>query len=565
MSDDNLNSQENSVPDNLQEEYMKSIHPINEGQMIEGKVIEITSETVFIDVGYKSEGKIAITEFQKQPKIGDTIKVVVIRKEGEEGSIIVSKRKADEKAFWQTLKTNYENHEPIAGTIKKCIKGGYDVDLGYEIHGFMPYSKADVFKVDDVNSLVGKKSFFKIERLFEDGKINIVLSRRSWLEEENKRKQDDFFKNVSIGDVIEGTVKTFTSFGAFIDIGGFDGLLHINDISWGHVNNPKEVLKLGDKVKVKVIKMDPEERRINLSLKHLTNDPWTDFETRYKVGDVLKGKVQKLATFGAFIEIEEGIEGLAHISELSWVKRIHHPKEVLKVGDIVDVKILDFNLENKKVSLGVKQVYDDPWSDIESRFPVGMRITRKVKNLSSFGAFFEIEEGIDGLLHIDDFSWTKAHKHPSELLKAGDEIEVMIIDIDKENKKIKLGLKQLSEDPWDSLIKAFPKDSIIEGEITKIGDIGIWVKVQGNIEGLITQANIFDPKTQTYEEVIAQYKVGDKIKAVVVEIKPSRQKLTLSLKDYIRKLQKEEIAKYIHDEDSGDKATIADFIKTSNE
>jgi small subunit ribosomal protein S1 len=561
MDLENKNSTEKNDQVDLQEQYLETLQPIKEGQLVNGKIVEINSEFVFIDVGYKSEGKIDISEFETPPKIGDTVDVIIVRTESADGSVVVSKRKADEKLFWKNLKKSFNEKLPVEGKIARSIKGGYEVDLGYNVRAFMPLSKSDVRHISDTQELLNKESLFKIERLYSEGKINIILSRRAWLEEEIQKRQDEFFETVQVGDLVKGTVKSFTAFGAFIDIGGFDGLLHINDMSWGHVKKPKELISKGEELELKVIKLDPEERRINLSLKHLKEDPWYDFEDKYEAGDIITGTVTKLTNFGAFIELEEGIEGLAHISELSWVKRIRNPKEILSEGDRVDVKILNYDLEKGKISLGLKQVHPNPWDNIEERFPVGKRVKLKVKNLSSFGAFFELEEGIDGLLHLDDFSWTTKHKHPSELLNPGDEVEVMVIAIDKENRKIKLGLKQLSEDPWQSLVKAFPKGSIIEGEISSITDFGIFLRVQGDIEGLIPQVHIFDPKIESLEQALSKFSEGDKIKALVIEVRPSKQKLTLSIRDYYRMLQKEEIAKYIHDESDEDKASIADFMK----
>ncbi|MBN2533814.1 MAG: 30S ribosomal protein S1 [Spirochaetales bacterium] len=545
----------------LQEQYLDNLQPIKEGQLVNGTIVEINAEFVFIDVGYKSEGKIDISEFETPPKIGDTLDVIIVRTENADGSVSVSKRKADEKIFWKNLKKSFNEKLPVEGKIARSIKGGYEIDMGYNVRAFMPLSKADVKHITDLSELLNKESLFRIERLYSEGKINIILSRRAWLEEEIQKRQDNFFDTVQVGDIVKGTVKSFTAFGAFIDIGGFDGLLHINDMSWGHVKKPKEIISKGEELELKVIKLDPDEKRINLSLKHLKDDPWSHFEDKYELGEVITGTVTKLTNFGAFIELEEGIEGLAHISELSWVKRIRNPKEILSEGDKVDVKILNYDIEKGKISLGLKQVHPNPWDDIEDRFPVGKRVKLPVKNLSSFGAFFQLEEGIDGLLHLDDFSWTKKYKHPSELLNPGDEVEVMVIAIDKENRKIKLGFKQLAEDPWQSLVKAFPKGSIIEGEISSITDFGIFLKVQGGIEGLIPQVHIFDPKIETLEEAIAKYSEGDKLKALVIEVKSSKQKLTLSLRDYYRMLQKEEIAKYIHDDSDEDKTSIADFIK----
>ncbi len=548
----------------LQEQYVQSLQPIEEGQMIPGKVIEIDQDYVYVDVGYKSEGKIPIAEFDTPPNMSETVYVILIRKEGREGQVIVSKRKADEKMFWKDLRKAFDEHLPVKGTIDKKIKGGYEVDLGNDIRAFLPLSKVDIKRPSENSDYVGTKSSFYIDRLYAKGKTNIVVSRRDWLEQDIKKRRDDFFSKTKIGDTVEGAVKSFTSFGAFVDLGGFDGLLHINDMSWGHVTRPKDFVKLGEQIQLKVIRLEPEENRINLSLKHFTEDPWNHFEEKYHIGDIVKGRVTKLADFGAFIEIEEGIEGLAHISELSWVKKVKHPKEVLKVGDVVETKILNYDVPQGKLSLGLKQVLPNPWDNIEQKYPVGMRMTRKIVRASPYALFFEIEEGIDGVLHVDDMSWTKKIRNATSFAKIDDEIEVMVIGIDTEKGKITLGVKQLSEDPWESVAKAFPKGSVIEGEITNITDFGLFVKVQSGIEGLIHKVNIADDRTEPVENALAKYKVGDKVQAVVIEIQPLKQKLSLSLKDFAKRVQREEMDKYIHDDSREDTVSLGDIIKDRN-
>ncbi len=556
------NPEINEDQEELQKEYLDTFKPLTEGQLIEGKVVQVTDDSVFVDIGYKSEGKINLEEFEETPQIGDVVSVVLIRKESKEGNAIVSKARADEKIYWQNIRSAHADKTPIKGKIIKRVKGGFEVDLGKGFLAFAPLSTIDVVRVTDPDKYVGMETYFYVEKIYNTkGKTNIVVTRRAWLENEIKRRREEFFESVKIGDEVEGTVKSFTSFGAFIDLGGFDGLLHINDMSWRHVSSPKEIVRLGDRIKLKVIRLDKDENRINLSLKHFTEDPWSHFEEKYKVGDVVKGRVTKLADFGAFVEIEEGIEGLVHISEFSWVKRIRHPKEVLKTGDEVEVKILDYNLQEGKLSLGLKQVYPNPWDEIDKKYPVGMRLRRKVKNLTNFGAFLELEEGIDGLLHVEDLSWTKKINDPKEILKKGEEIEVMVIDVDKKNRRIKLGLKQLSEDPWKSLAQAFHRGSVIEGELKEKNENGFVVKVQGDIEGRINRNNIFDPDTETFEEAFDRYKIGDRIQAVVTEINPKRQRLTLSIRDYYKKQQQEEIVKYLHDESSEEKVTLAEFIR----
>jgi small subunit ribosomal protein S1 len=546
----------------LQEEYLKSLDQLEEGQLVDGRVVEITPDQVFVDVGYKSEGKIPLDEFDSPPSIGDVVSVVLVRKENREGEVIVSKRKADEKSFWKVLRNNFQEKLPVTGTISKIVKGGYDVDMGFGVHAFLPISQADVQRVDKPEKLLGIKSSFYIDRLYSDNKVNIVVTRRNWLEEETERARNEFFAKAQIGDEVTGVVKSFTSFGAFIDLGGFDGLLHINDMSWGHVARPRDFVKKGQEITVKVIRMDPEEKRINLSLKHFTEDPWYTFEERYHVNDVVKGKVTKLTDFGAFIELEEGIEGLAHISEFSWTRKIRKPEEVLSVGDEVEVMILGYDLQNGKVSLGLKQVTNNPWDSVSEKYPVGMRLKRKIVKVTNAGAFVELEEGIDGFLHVDELSWTKKIKNAASELKVGDEIEVIVIDSDAGNRNIRLGVKQLSEDPWESFRKAFKVGSAIEGEVVSITDFGIFLRVQGGIEGLINKQNLTDDRDEPYEETCKKFKVGDKLNVVITDINVERQKIGFSLKDYAKKVQREEISRYMHEDEAGEEGfTLGDLIK----
>jgi small subunit ribosomal protein S1 len=554
-----------NIQTQLQEEYLKNLEQLEEGQLVEGYVIQVTQDQVFVNIGYKSEGKIPLEEFAETPKEGDPVAVILVTKENKHGEVIVSKQKADVKIFWKNLRQAFQDHTPVEGTIEKLVKGGFDVHLGADVNAFLPISQSDAQKVDKPEKLLGVKAVFYVERLYSDGKVNIVVNRRKWLEEEIERKRNDFFAGTPIGADVTGTVKSFTSFGAFIDLGGFDGLLHINDMSWGHVTRPKDFVKKGQEIRLKVVRVDPVEKRINLSLKHFTDDPWVHFEDKYHVNDIVNGKVTKLTDFGAFIELEEGVEGLAHISEFSWVKKIQRPEDVINIGDQVECMILGYDLQAGRVSLGLKQVTANPWTGIDEKYPPGLRLTRKVVKITNAGAFIELEEGIDGFLHADDISWTKKVKHPGSEFQTGQEIEVMVVSVDKESRSIRLGVKQLSEDPWLSFASAYKSGSLVEGEISSITDFGIFVRLPGGIEGLIHKSNLPENRDENPDEALKKYKVGDRIKAVVLEIQPEKQKVAFSIRDYQKKVQQEEISRYMSGEESDDSTyTLGDFLKSKN-
>jgi len=551
-----------NIQTQLQEEYLKTLEQLEEGQLVDGKVIQITTDQVFVDVGYKSEGKIPISEFFENPNIGDIVPVILITKENKHGEVIVSKQKADAKLFWKNLRQAFQDKRSIEGVVEKQVKGGFDVNLGAGVHAFLPVSQADVQKLDKPERILSKKFNFYVERLYSDGRINIVVNRRKCMEDELEKKRNEFFENTPVGSDVTGVVKSFTSFGAFIDLGGFDGLLHINDMSWGHVTRPKDFVKKGQEIRLKVIRIDREEKRINLSLKHYSDDPWVHFEEKYHVNDVVKGKVTKLTDFGAFIELEEGIEGLAHISEFSWVKKIQKPQDLVKQNDIVECMILGYDLQAGRVSLGLKQVHDNPWESIEKKYHVGERITRKIVKVTNAGAYIEIEDNIDGFLHFDDISWTRKAKNQSGL-KAGQEIEVMIISMDVANHSIKLGVKQLSEDPWKEFSENHKPGSSVEGEVSSITDFGLFLKVPGGIEGLIHKSNLVENRGDDPDSALKKYKVGDKLKAVVLEIQSDKQKASFSIRDFQNKAQKEEMSRYMAEEESsGSTYTLGSVLKS---
>lgn len=549
---------------NLQEEYLKALDSMEEGQLVDGQVIQIDSDYVFIDVGYKSEGRIPLNEFAgKTPELGDIVSVVIVKKEGRHGELVVSKKKADLKVVWKELKIAFNDGTPVKGTIVKSIKGGFEVNLGGDVIAFMPISKADIVKVDKPEKYIGLESDFSLEKLYGEKKANVVVSRRKLLEERMEASRKEFFETKKEGDIVHGKVKSFTSFGAFIDLGGFDGLLHINDMSWGHVSRPKDFVKKNDEVELKIIRLDEAEKRINLSLKHFTEDPWVTFQDKFHAGDVINGKVTKLTDFGAFIEIVPGVEGLAHISELSWVKRVKHPKELFTIGDPVEAMILDFDVEEGRISLGVKHVLPNPWDDIIDRYPCGDKLELEVKKVTNAGAFLEVEEGIDGFLHVEDLSWDNKTPKPSTVYTAGEKMECCIVGIDADSRRIRLGVKQLHDNPWEEFSQKNPIGSIIEGEVTNKAEFGVFVALGNNIEGLIHKSNLATSKEVSYEDALEAVNKGDKLRAAVTDINIFKQKVSLSVREVAMHEERKEISKYLDGEAAGDDGsyTLGDMLK----
>jgi len=548
------------------EESLKTFNAPETGNLVEGTVVQISNDYVYVDIGDKSEGLIPAEEFAEGlPKVGD--KVQALLSGHNANGPVLSKKKADSKRYLKEIQAAWKDKTPVDGVISKVVKSGYEVNLGIDRAAFLPISQADAEKIEKPESLLGVKSKFYIDRLYSDTKLNPVVNRRKYLEEQINTKRDAFFNSVQIGDKVKGSVKSFTSFGAFIDLGGFDGLLHINDMSWGHVARPKDFVKKGQEIELKVIRLDPAEKRINLSLKHFSEDPWVHFEEKYHVNDIVKGKVTKLTEFGAFVELEEGIEGLVHISEFSWTKKVNKPGDMVTVGQDVEAMILGYDIQAGRVSLGFKQATENPWDSIADKYAVGTKIKGKVVKITNIGAFVALEDGIDAFLHADDISWTKKVKHPGSELSVDQEVEAVVIECDADNHRVKVGIKQLTDNPWKAFAEEYKPGSTLEGEITSITDFGLFVKAPNGIEGLVNKANLSDDKDVPFEEAIAKYNVGDKINVFVVDVKVEKEQVAFSVREYKRKQQRDEISQYMSSSnDDGEGAyTLGDMIKSKND
>jgi small subunit ribosomal protein S1 len=520
--------------DNFMELYEDSLKRIQEGEVVKGEIVQIDKEYVLVDIGYKSEGQINIQEFidpegNLTANVGDKVDVLLERRENDEGVITLSKEKAAKIKIWDQIKEIYEKNDTIKGTILSRVKGGLSVDVG--LQAFLPGSQVDLRPVRDMDSLVGTEHEFKIVK-YNKRRGNIVLSRRALLESDRMALREKSLQLIEEGAVIEGTVKNITDYGLFIDLGGIDGLVHITDISWGRVGHPSEMYQFGDEIKVKVLSFDKERERVSLGIKQLTLDPWSEAEEKYPIGTRVSGRVVSLTDYGAFIEVEQGVEGLIHVSEMSWTRKIKHPSQILNVGDIVDVIVLNIDVPKKRISLGMKQVEPNPWDLIEEKYPVGTTIEGKIKNITDFGIFIGIDEGIDGLVHISDISWTKRIKHPAEIYKKGQEIQAIVLNIGKDNERFSLGIKQLTSDPWDKIPEKYKQGTRVTGTVTNVTDFGIFVELEEGIEGLIHVSEL--PKDKI-ENPLSRFQVDDVIQAKVVNVSREDKKIGLS----IRKLEEE--------------------------
>lgn len=510
--------------------YEESLRDVIEGDIVKGTILEMRDDVVLVDIGYKSEGLIPLREFRTPSgeitvKAGDTVDVYLEQREDSDGLIVLSREKAEKIKIWDELSQVYEKGAPISGMILGRTKGGLIVDIG--VRAFLPGSQVDLRPVRDLDKLIGKAFPMKIIKLNQK-RGNIVLSRRELLEEERKHLKEDTLATLAEGKRVKGKIKNITEYGAFVDLGGLDGLLHITDMSWGRIGHPSEIFQVGDEIEVVVLKFDRTNERVSLGYKQRLPDPWEAVEQRYPVGAKFKGKVVSMTDYGAFVELEEGVEGLVHISEMSWTQRVKHPSKVVAIGDMVEVVVLDVDRANKRISLGMRQAEPNPWNFIEERYPVGTRVEGRVRNLADFGAFVELEEGIDGLIHISDMSWTKRIRHPSEILKKGEKVDALVLHVDKANHRISLGLKQVQQDPWQSaVLEKYRVGMDVQGKVIRTTDFGAFVELEDGVEGLLHVSELSHERVNKPEDIV---QVGQELILKVIKLDPEERKIGLSLR-----------------------------------
>ncbi|SPF31416.1 30S ribosomal subunit protein S1 [Syntrophobacter sp. SbD1] len=515
--------------DSMHDLYEQSFRNIQEGEVIRGHIVQVSDDFVMVDIGYKSEGQISIHEFRDETGtlhavIGDEIDVLLEFHDDDDGTIHLSKEKAAKIKVWDDISRIYSDDGMIEGKIMAKVKGGLAVDIG--VQAFLPGSQVDLRPVRNLESLIGHTYPFKVLK-YNKKRRNVVLSRRALLEKEREHMKSHTLEALEDNKVVEGIIKNITDYGVFVDLGGIDGLLHITDMSWGRVGHPSEMFQIGDKINVKVLSFDRNSERVSLGLKQLVDDPWSQAEEKYPVGTKVRGKVVSLTDYGAFVEIQEGVEGLIHVSEMSWTKKVRHPSKILTVGDELEAVVLSINPESKRISLGMKQLESNPWDVIAQKYPIGTTIAGKIKNITDFGIFIGIDEGIDGLVHISDISWTKRVKHPSEIFRKNQEVQAIVLNIDKENERFSLGIKQLESDPWESIPQRFPMNSVVSGPITNVTDFGLFVELEEGIEGLVHVSEISKEKIKS---PVGQFKPGDTITARVINISAKDRKIGLSIK-----------------------------------
>ncbi|HWP49746.1 MAG TPA: 30S ribosomal protein S1 [Candidatus Limnocylindrales bacterium] len=525
--------------------YEETLADIEEGSIVRGSIVQITDTEVLIDIGYKSEGTIPLREFKTvtgapmEIKIGDQIDVYLESTEDEEGLVVLSKEKADRIQIWDQMAKAHEENRVVEGVVVEKIKGGLTVDIG--VRSFLPGSQVDLRPVKNLESFIGQTIKAKIIKL-NRRRGNIVLSRRAILEEERGALRKQTLQQIEEGKILKGIVKNVTEYGAFIDLGGIDGLLHITDMSWGRINHPSEILTVGSEIEVKVLKFDREKEKVSLGLKQKYPDPWETADQKYPVGSKVRGKVVSVTDYGAFVELEPGVEGLVHISEMSWTKKVKHPSKIANVGDMVEAVVLDLDKANRRISLGLKQMEPNPWTVVAEKYPVGSVVRGTVRNLTDFGAFVELEEGIDGLVHISDMSWTSRVKHPSEIVKKGDVVEAVVLGIDVEKERLSLGFKQLQPDPWQGISNQILVGANVKGKVVRLTDFGAFVELENGVEGLLHVSEISKKRIKKPSDVLSE---GQEIMAKVIKLDEANRRIGLSIKAY-----KEEVGETEQDEET---------------
>ena len=507
--------------------YEETLKNFKEGSIVKGKVLEVRNNEVTVDIGYKSEGTIAAEEFRdlSQVKPGDEIEVTLEQIEDDEGNIILSKQKAEQQRMWDNVLSSSQEGSVLEGEIKSRIKGGLIVDIN-GVKGFLPGSQVDISPVRNLDDYLGKRFEFKVMKINRDRR-NIVLSRRELIEQRRRDKKKTLLSEIKIGQMRTGLVKNITDFGAFIDLGGLDGLLHITDMSWGRVSHPSKIVKVGDSTEVMILDIDFERERVSLGLKQKLPNPWDGIEQKYPVGSRIHGRVVNLVPYGAFVEIEEGVEGLVHVSEISWIQRVARASDVLAIGDEVDAVVLNISRADQKISLGIRQTTTNPWDLVQKQYPVGSRVKGTVRNFTSYGTFVELQEGIDGMIHVSDMSWTRKVNHPSEILKKGDLVEVVVLEVDPNNQRISLGLKQAQDDPWATIAARYKVGQIVQGKVTKLTSFGAFIRLEEGIDGLVHISQIGEQHVDKVRDVL---KVGQDVTARVVKIDPIERRIGLSIK-----------------------------------
>jgi len=539
--------------------FEESLRTVKPGGVVKGRVVGITATHVLIDVGYKSEGQIPVQEFadrqgKLQVKVGDEVDVYFASSEGENGGIVLSRQRAESMKVWEDLEKAFNEGRPVEGMIVGKVKGGFKVDVG--VPAFLPGSHVEIRPSRNLDKFIGTTDRFEVVK-FNRARGNVVVSRRTLLEKERDILKQEVLKVIEEGVILEGTVKNITGYGAFVDLGGIDGILHISDMSWGRIAHPSEVVQVGDKVKVVVLKFDNEKERISLGMKQLTPDPWHTVAEKYPVGARVQGKVISLMDYGAFVELESGIEGLIHISEMSWTRKVAHPSKLLQVGQGVEVVVLNIDPGHRRISLGLKQVMANPWEEAKEKYPVGSVVKGPVRNVTDFGIFVGIEEGIDGLVHISDIHWTKKIKHPSELYKKGDIVEAKVLGINVESARFSLGIKQMTPDPWQVVAERYPVGSRVKGRVTSVPDFGVFVRIEDGVEGLIHVSQL---STERIDKPSSLYKPGDEIEAEVINIDLQEKKIGLSVKALRRSEERQEMENYLKKEKEGGRFSFESLL-----